>query len=548
MNLRIRPSALLVSILLMLTLVTTGWGRGLGGQTTSLPTRIFQISASDATTTSTSTVLQVGLWDQSTASGWSSHWRNLQATGVSLVDPQPSPTLAEPLPLPKLSVADAETFEGNAGLSYLRFVVSLDGLANGYVDVTYSTADVTASLVDHDYVASNGTVTIPPGFSSAEVLVGIRGDTKVEADETLTLTLSDVSANAVLDRALAIGTIYSEELPGNKSELLPPVPRGVISHGAKGRPIDKAILENPNVTGFLVLQGWNDIEPAEGVFDWEHIDSEVARAKAAGKVVKLTIHAGGDSAPAWLLKNYPQIKPVIWYDKVTGERLSIPAYWDPAYIRIKNRFIEAMGNRYGDTDTIFATSVSMIDPNTNDWAFVVRDMAQKQSYLDAGFSEAVFINAYKQLIDTAMAAFPKQYVVTAVGPIPRILVKDKFAAVHQVLDDAYAAYGDRLIIAKGALHAAIPEPAEADGTAWETMLIYSPNTAGQFVWSVTRDPQYKMNGKVEYTASESPAIFRKAAEKGKQYGMRWIEPWRIDLLNPVLQDEIAYAARLLSED
>jgi hypothetical protein len=30
--------------------------------------------------------------------------------------------------------------------------------------------------------------------------------------------------------------------------------------------------------------------------------------------------------------------------------------------------------------------------------------------------------------------------------------------------------------------------------------------------------------------------------------MRWIEPWRIDVLNPELQDEITYAASLLSKD
>ncbi|MGD8588387.1 MAG: hypothetical protein PVG22_06100, partial [Chromatiales bacterium] len=255
-----------------------------------------------------------------------------------------------------------------------------------------------------------------------------------------------------------------------------------------------------------------------------------------------------DDAPAWIFQNYPQIKRIIWYDKVTGELLWIPAFWDPDYIQIKCRFIEAMGNRYKDTDTIFAAAVSMADPNTNDWAFVIKDAVQKQSYIDAGFTEAAFISAYEQLIDTAMAAFPNQYIDTAVGPIPRRLVKDKFAALHQVLDYAYANYGDRLIIAKGALHAAIPEPLESDGTSWETMLRYSPNSAGQFVWSVTRDPQYKMNGKQPYSESEIPAIFRKAAEMGKKYGMRWIEPWRIDLLNPDLQDEIAYAASLLSKD
>ena len=442
--------------------------------------------------------------------GWGRHYiyHAFTASQASSQDTQSTDVPTQAIVLPRLSVSDAQTLEGDAGTSYMRFVVSLDGFANGYVDVAFATADDTATLVDHDYLEATGRVTIAPGFTSAEVLVGIVGDTRIESDETLTLTLSDVSANAVLDRTVATGTIYTEELVGQDTDALVPMPRGVISHGANGRPIDQKILENPNVSGFLVLQGWHDIEPVEGVYNWQHIDSEVARAKAAGKVIKLTIHAGGDDTPVWIFANYPQIERIIWYDKITGETLWIPAFWDPEYIRIKRRFIEAVGTRYKDTESIFAASVAMADPNTNDWAFVVQDEAQLQTYLDAGFSEAAFIDAYRQLIDTAMAAFPKQYIDTAVGPIPRALVKDKFAAVHQVLDYAYAAYGDRLIIAKGALHAAIPDPVDADDTAWETMKIYSPNTAGQFVWNVTRDPEYKMNGKVPYSESEIPIIFR----------------------------------------
>jgi len=543
---RNHPYTFVVPTLFFLAFTTAGSAWELGSQTVSS----YQAGLTQTADTSigTGSVRRVAWWNRSSNRSWFRRWRPLQDPATPVEDPQVPEVPVETQPLPKLSVSDAQLVEGDAGQSHLTFVVSLDGPANGYVDAAFTTSDATATLADRDYVAADGRVTIAAGYTSAEVQIGIQGDTNIEDDETFILTLSDVSANAELERAVATATILNDETPAEYTESLRPLPRGIISHGAKGRPIDQEILDNLHVNGFLVLAGWNDIEPVEGVFNWEHIDSEVARAKAAGKVVKLTIHAGGDSAPAWIFENYPQVKSVIWYDKVTGEKLLIPAYWDPEYVRIKSRFIAAVGERYRDIETIFATSVSMVDPNTNDWAFVVRDDAQAQSYLDSGFTEAAFVSAYKQLIDAGMAAFPNQYVVTAVGPIPRVLVKDKFAAVHQVLDYAYAAYGERFIIAKGALHAAIPDPVDSDGTAWETMRIYSPNTAGQFVWGVTRDPDYKMNGRVPYSANEMQAVFRKAAEKGKDYGMRWIEPWRIDLLNPDLQDEIVHAASLLGGD
>ena len=327
------------------------------------------------------------------------------------------------------------------------------------------------------------------------------------------------------------------------------LPRGIISTSGKRKPVSQTILDNPNITGFMVLDGWSDIEFSEGVYDWTHIDMEVARAKVAGKVVRLAIHAGGDSAPKWIFENYPEVNQVIWYNKTTEATEWLPAYWDSSYVEIKNRFYQAVGERYKDEASIFAFSVSMIDPNTGDWTFAVETDEQLQSYLDSGFSETVFINAYKNLLDNAMAVFGSKYVVTAVGPIPRQLVSDSYDAVHQVLDYAYTSYGEKLIIAKGSLNAATPSPAELiANNPWNTIFKYSPNAAAQFVWGVTNDPAFKMNGRNPYDSSEQKTIFWNAVLKGKSYNLRWIEPWAVDLDNSNLEDEIRNAAVLFSSD
>lgn len=107
---------------------------------------------------------------------------------------------------------------------------------------------------------------------------------------------------------------------------LPPLPRGILSTSANGQPIDQAIMDNPYVDGFLVMQGWKDIEAYEGVFDYSHIDSEISRAKAAGKVVRLAIHVGGDDAPSWIFTNYPQVKKLLHYQKPSNDVIYIPAF------------------------------------------------------------------------------------------------------------------------------------------------------------------------------------------------------------------------------
>lgn len=70
--------------------------------------------------------------------------------------------------------------------------------------------------------------------------------------------------------------------------------------GRAGFPISQTVLAHPDIAGFLVHQSWDDLETAKGVFDWTHLDSELAAALANGKRVRAALHIGGDDAPKWL--------------------------------------------------------------------------------------------------------------------------------------------------------------------------------------------------------------------------------------------------------
>lgn len=361
---------------------------------------------------------------------------------------------------------------------------------------------------------------------------------------TLFIIIGIISCSKNDDTSL---TDELSEDPTPTTELLS-LPKGIISTGSKGTPIEQEIIDNSNVDGFMILNGWNAIETSEGVFDWSHIDSEVARASAANKVVRIALHAGGKSVPNWVTENYPTIKEIFVYDKITNEKRYHPAYWDLTFIQVKSNFYEAIAERYNGNDTVFAISVSMVDPNTGDWAFPIEDDEQRQSFLDAGFTEAAFINAYKTLIDNAMDNFGDKYAITAVGPIPTSLVSDKYFAIYEVLNYAFETYNNRLIIAKGSLSANTADPIiDTNLRAWQMIWDFKPHCAGQFVWGVTNDPNFKMNGGNAYLESEKSAIFRKAADIGIAYELNWIEPWRVDVLNPDLQDDLEYARNKLRE-
>ena len=128
------------------------------------------------------------------------------------------------LPKPALSVADVSQAEGN-GPSSLTFTVSLPKATPLGVKVGYTTANGTASA-GSDYTATTGQLAFAPGETSKTIAVPILGDTVVEPDETLSLSLSN-PVNAVLGRATATGTLTNDDVPKAKAGHW----HGVVNNG-----------------------------------------------------------------------------------------------------------------------------------------------------------------------------------------------------------------------------------------------------------------------------------------------------------------------------
>ncbi|SHO67271.1 chitinase [Pseudoxanthobacter soli DSM 19599] len=125
------------------------------------------------------------------------------ATGTIVDDDTVAPVL------PTLSVADASVTEGNSGTKYLEFTVTLSAASASQVMVHYATGNGTATA-GSDYTALSGMLTFAPGEISKVVRVPVTGDTAVEANETLNLTLSSPSGATIADGS-AVGTIVNDD-------------------------------------------------------------------------------------------------------------------------------------------------------------------------------------------------------------------------------------------------------------------------------------------------------------------------------------------------
>jgi len=113
-------------------------------------------------------------------------------------------------PLPAISVAGARIVEGDIGNDSLSIPIVLDRPSDTDASVQFRTLDHTARAGE-DYVATSGTVVIPAGATSADVVVPIVGDALGEPNEAFFLALHSPSANARLIGSVALGQIEDDE-------------------------------------------------------------------------------------------------------------------------------------------------------------------------------------------------------------------------------------------------------------------------------------------------------------------------------------------------
>jgi Calx-beta domain/FG-GAP-like repeat len=109
-----------------------------------------------------------------------------------------------------LSISDVTKKEGRKGSTSFTFTVTLSAPSTQTVSVHFATADGTAMISDNDYSSKSGTLTFQPGQTSKTITISVRGDKKVEADETFFVNLSSAQ-NALLADGQGVGTIVNDD-------------------------------------------------------------------------------------------------------------------------------------------------------------------------------------------------------------------------------------------------------------------------------------------------------------------------------------------------
>ena len=132
------------------------------------------------------------------------------ASNAGIADGSGLGTIQDDDAAPTISIADASVTEGDVSDTTLSFDVTLSVASPGVVTVDYTTNNGTATVADGDYDAGASTLTFGAGETSKTIDVTVHGDATYEADEHLTVDLSNASGATIADDS-GTGTITNDD-------------------------------------------------------------------------------------------------------------------------------------------------------------------------------------------------------------------------------------------------------------------------------------------------------------------------------------------------
>ncbi len=348
------------------------------------------------------------------------------------------------------------------------------------------------------------------------------------------------TSGVALFEAYQLSTLTSEDSMTSR----PSVPHGVFDLVGAGGKIDAAALTNAAVDGISLRQHWVDLEPREGVFSFDYLDGEIARAEKAGKKVSIRVPTGGDEMPAWVLAAVRNAGGSTFTFTDSDGQHTIPAFWDPTFLAKKNAVMAALGARYRNRPAVKVVVASFANATTADWnvphgttADAGYGTSEVTRWRKAGYTTQKMINAGKSIIDAAMKAFPNQVIYLAINTNGGLLDEpyhDNYVA-EKVIANARALWGTtRLVVAKNSLKTNTQPPVPDPYTALAVWYSSRAASAAQTNWRAYDDPKYRINDGIR----RDPAMsLRQSVDIGIAYGISYIELYEADIVNlPAIVD------------
>jgi hypothetical protein len=285
------------------------------------------------------------------------------------------------------------------------------------------------------------------------------------------------------------------------------------------------------VDGIVIRTFWSDVQPAPDRFDWSFLDSQVQAASVSGKKVILVILPGAFT-PSWALQGVQAAQFVVDYGFVQGTTVTLPMPWDATYLNRWLAFVRVLGQPYDSNPAV--VNVPTAGPTSiSEEMSLPDDPTAVAKWKQLGYSLQKYEGAWQQTLAAYMQAFPTTQISLTFYPGLPIPDASAFTATRvDVASFAFTNYSQHVAFQENGLSARKAAPS----LGYDLVQQYSTRTTVGFEMGTSAtDKPDQMGGTTAMSALKA------SVDLGLKAGIKFLEIYEKDELNPALQSILAHA-------
>jgi hypothetical protein len=314
---------------------------------------------------------------------------------------------------------------------------------------------------------------------------------------------------------------------------------------------DERTYANPNVAGLTFRTSWADIEPTEGDFVWNKLNTVFDNAEKNGKWVELVL-IPGFGTPAWALQGVETATFNVKYGPGKGDDLPLPLPWDQTYLDRWFAFLKAVGARYQNRPSFIKIAADGPTSVTAEMS-LPNETADLCTWVKVGYTSDRLIGAWKQVFDHDAQIFPRQFFSLALYPPPPITSATRCdngnlrGTDHSesqrvrgfIVGLGADNYPKQFVLQTNGLTAAKEDPSNSGG--YDLVKSYSGKVVIGFQLTTSAIMHPANMGD-----PDGATALQKSLQKGMEAHAQFLEVYEPDVLSPAAQAVLASFAKALA--
>lgn len=259
--------------------------------------------------------------------------------------------------------------------------------------------------------------------------------------------------------------------PPPPDEFTPTI--GVWGSYGQGPDLPDEIIDNKGIVGLQIDDDWDLLNPNEGEYDFSRLDVMVANAAAAGFKVTIATTASHYHTPQWVIDASDTADVIYMLDPTAAHStfcnsMATCLPWSDPFRQARLDLQAAVGAHFADNPVVEGYMIQFANHHSQDWnvqdlvgpitcpgpfcsaiipginciskvsnldGTCTAEVDQAQQWVDAGWSEELFVACGKEIIDAAALAWPNQRLELPIGGISDSRMAANYSSPAKALID-----------------------------------------------------------------------------------------------------------------